>query len=82
MPLFFSDEDMDLNKTQALQELQKNEHMASLNSSIEKTLSALDKEGVLWQKSYDSYRTYLNVTKELDQVRKNIKKTIEAKKLF
>lgn len=80
--LVLSDEDIDLNKTQALQELQKNEHMASLNSSIEKTLSALDKEGVLWQKSYDSYRTYLNVTKELDQVRKNIKKLSKQRSSF
>ena len=56
--------------------------MASLNSSIEKTLSALDKEGVLWQKSYDSYRTYLNVTKELDQVRKNIKKLSKQRSSF
>lgn len=55
-------------------EQQKNERIAALKESIEKTLTASSKEGVLWQKSYDSYRTYLDVSKELEQVRKKIKK--------
>lgn len=80
--LVFSDEDIDLNRTQVLQELQRNEHIASLHSSIEKTLSDLAKEGVLWKKSYDSYRTYLDVTKELQEVRKKIKKLSRQRPSF
>ena len=72
--LAFSQESVDLNETQGLEENKKNEHIAALHVSIGKTLNVLKKEGVLWQKSYDSYKTYLNVTKELKEVRKQIKK--------
>lgn len=72
--LAFSDEAIDLNETLRLEEFKKSEHISLLNNSIDKTLIALEKEGVLWQKSYDSYTTYLNVTKELKEVRKKIKK--------
>ena len=67
-------EEIDTNDTQELQRVQIDEHILSLEASIDKTVKALGKEGVLWQKSYDSYTTYLNVTKELKDVRKKIKK--------
>ena len=72
--LVFSTQSIENNASKDLQEQQKNERIASLNENISKTLGALAKEGVLWQKSYDSYRTYLDVSKELDLVRKNIEK--------
>ena len=49
-------------------------HILQLKDTIEQTDKALSKEGVLWQKSYDSYTTSLNVAKELKEVRKQIKK--------
>jgi small-conductance mechanosensitive channel len=49
-----------------------NERIAHLRSEVEKTQKALKKEGVLWQKAYDSYTTYLEVAKELKEVRKKI----------
>ncbi len=64
----------DLNETQRIEAQRKAEHVAELRESIAKTLKALEKEGVLWQKSYDSYMTYLNVSKELKEVRKEIKR--------
>ena len=45
-----------------------------LQRNIEKTVEALKKEGVLWQKAYNSYTTYLEVAKELKSVRKKIEK--------
>jgi len=66
--------EIDVNNTQVLQLEKINEHILSLESSIDKTVKAMGKEGVLWQKSYDSYLTYLSVTKELKTVRKKIKK--------
>jgi len=78
--LAFSQEALDTNETQLLLEQEKlekikiEEHVNALRISIDKTVALLKKEGVLWQKSYDSYTTYLNVNKELKQVRKQIKK--------
>ena len=70
----YAEETIDINETQGLEQLKVNQHILSLEESIDKTVKALAKEGVLWQKSYDSYTTYLNVTKELKEVRKQIKK--------
>jgi len=64
----------DFNKTQDYEDVEINEHILRLESNIDKTLKAMAKEGVLWQKSYDSYITYLNVNKEITEVRKQIKK--------
>jgi len=48
------------------------DRIAHLRDEVESTVKPLQKEGVLWQKAYDSYKTYLQVEKELDDVRKKI----------
>ena len=72
---------VDLNETQRLflekqaeeeKARELDERIAHLRSEVEKTEKALKKEGVLWQKAYDSYTTYLEVAKELKEVRKEI----------
>ena len=65
---------IDINETHSLEKEKLDEHILSLEERIDKTVRNLSKEGILWQKSYDSYTTYLNVTKELKEVRKEIKK--------
>jgi len=78
---------VDVNETQAFLEAQrletlkqdrllreKNARIQSLKLSLEKTRYELSKTGVIWQKSYDSYKTYLEVAQELREVRKQIKK--------
>ncbi|MDF1881409.1 mechanosensitive ion channel [Sulfurimonas sp. MAG313] len=65
-------EESDLNQTQVLLEAQYNEEVLALEESIDNIVKELGKEGVLWQKSYNSYTTYLDVTKELKEVRKEI----------
>jgi len=72
--LTFAQAEQDLNNTQDLKTLKLHEDILSLEEAIDKTVKAMSKEGVLWQKSYDSYITYLNVNKELNEVRKKIKK--------
>ena len=71
----------DINETQRLLlEKQAEEEKAReldarishLRDEVEMTVKSLKKEGVLWQKAYDSYKTYLQVEKELDEVRKKI----------
>lgn len=71
----------DLNQTQKLL-LQKqveeekarelSERIEHLREEMTSTVKALKKEGVLWQKAYDSYITYLEVAQELKEVRKKI----------
>lgn len=53
---------------------QKKLRIDELRTEISNTTQELGKVGVLWQKSYDSYKTYLKVAKELQEVRKKIKK--------
>jgi len=75
LSLAYAEESLiDSNETQSLEQIKLNEHILSLEESIDTTVRALSKEGVLWQKSYDSYTTYLNVNKELIEVRKKIKR--------
>lgn len=71
----------DLNETQILLLQKQSEEekareldarIAHLRDQVEATVKSLKKEGVLWQKAYDSYKTYLQVEKELDEVRKKI----------
>ncbi len=71
----------DLNETQKLllqkqAEEEKARELAAriehLKEEVRSTVKSLKKEGVLWQKSYDSYITYLDVAKELKEVRKKI----------
>ncbi len=66
----------DLNQTLLAEKKEKEriETIAHLRSKIEESEKFLKKEGVLWQKSYHSYETYLQVAKELQEVRKKIKK--------
>jgi len=52
----------------------KQQRIETLNRSIEKTVEELKKEGVLWRKAYNSYTTYLEVAKELKNVRLKITK--------
>lgn len=75
-------ENNDLNETQRqFLEKQAEEEKAReldarinhLRDEVETTVKFLKKEGVLWQKAYDSYKTYLQVEKELDEVRAKIK---------
>lgn len=61
------------------EEKAKQDKIDLLRSKIDDTLIELAKEGVLWQKSYDSYTTYRKVQKELQEVRKNIKKLSKKK---
>ena len=69
-------ENADINQTllNERQEQERNQNIAHLKSKIEETAKFLKKEGVLWQKSYNSYITYLEVAQELQEVRKKIKK--------
>ncbi len=69
--LCFAEETADLNRTE---QLQRQAHINQLREAHDKTIKELGKEGILWQKSYDSYTTSLNVSKELKEVRKQIKK--------
>lgn len=62
-----------------IEETAKQVQVDLLRSKIDNTLEELAKEGVLWQKSYDSYTTYRKVEKELQEVRKNIKKLSKQK---
>ncbi|MBE0498457.1 MAG: mechanosensitive ion channel [Campylobacterales bacterium] len=62
-----------------IEEKAKQEQVDLLRSKIDNTLQKLAKEGVLWQKSYDSYTTYRKVEKELQEVRDNIKKLSKKK---
>jgi len=72
--LAFGIDELDTNKTKEREQIKIHEHILNLEESIDKTVKALGKEGILWQKSYDSYITYLDVTKELEVVRKEITK--------
>ncbi len=62
-----------------IEENAKQEQIDLLRSKIDNTLKELAKEGVLWQKSYDSYTTYRKVEKELQEVRRNIKRLSRKK---
>ncbi len=66
----------DVNQTLVEQKLQekRDKRKATIMLSLERTVSELEKEGVLWQKSYDSYKTYLEVLTELKTVRTQIDK--------
>lgn len=78
--LLFAEVDKATNKAETQKQLveqkerARQEQVDLLKSRIENTLKDLEKEGILWQKSYDSYRTYREVEKELKDVRKHIKK--------
>ena len=70
---------IDLNESkakakQALEEKAREVHIADIREQISESAKFLEKEGVLWQKSYHSYVTYLEVAQELKEVRKKIKK--------
>ncbi len=69
-------QNVDVNETllKERQERERKENIVSLQEKIEETKKFLKKEGVLWQKSYHSYVTYLEVAQELDEVRKEIQK--------
>ena len=76
-----ADQKIELTEIQKLHNEQvKIEEVNLLRKKIEDTLSQLANEGILWQKSYDSYITYLEVTKELKDVRKEIKKLSRSRK--
>ncbi len=72
--LAFGANQQDLNDTTLQGQVQKKQRIVTLRNNLEATTKALAKEGILWQKSYDSYITSLNVSKELKEVRKQIKK--------
>ncbi len=74
----------DLNETllKEHQDRVRKENIASLQEKLEETQKFLKKEGVLWQKSYHSYVTYLEVAKELDEVRKEIQKLLKQGSSF
>ncbi len=59
--------------TKERQEQERKQSIANLREKIAETQKFLKKEGVLWQKSYHSYVTYLEVAQELNEVRKEIK---------
>lgn len=67
---------LDVNDTlvKEQQEKKRKENIANLEEKLAETQKFLKKEGVLWQKSYHSYVTYLEVAQELKEVRKEIKK--------
>lgn len=67
---------LDVNDTliKERQEKERKEDIANLQEKLAETQKFLKKEGVLWQKSYHSYVTYLEVAQELKEVRKEIKK--------
>lgn len=71
-----SNEISDLNDTlrKEIETKQRQEDIKTLQEDILKLEKQSIKEGVLWQKSYDSYTTYLEVAQELKEVRKKIKK--------
>ncbi len=58
------------------------QRIEGLKKNIDKTVEALKKEGVLWQKAYSSYTTYLDVAKELKSVRKKIEKLSKSGSSF
>ena len=81
--LLFAVADQKTEQTEAQKQAQervKIEEIALLRENIEETVIQLEKEGILWQKSYDSYMTYLEVAKELKDVRKEIKKLSRSRK--
>ncbi len=80
--LLLAEEVSDANQTQELERIKIDERIASLRVNMDNTVKALEKEGVLWQKSYDSYTTYLDVAKELQEVRKKIKKLSKRRSSF
>ena len=71
-----SNETSDLNDTlrKEKETKQRQEDIKTLQEDILNLAKQSIKEGVLWQKSYDSYTTYLEVAQELKEVRKKIKK--------
>ena len=71
-----SNEISDLNDTlrKEKETKQRQEDIKILQEDILNLAKQSIKEGVLWQKSYDSYTTYLEVAQELKEVRKKIKK--------
>jgi len=81
--LSFAEDNLDQNDTKEYLLKQKiARDILSLKENIAKTAIDLEKVGVLWQKSYDSYTTYLNVTKELKEVRKQIKKLSKSRSTY
>lgn len=81
--LSFAENGLDINNTKEhLLQQKAARDILSLEASIAKTMKDLEKVSVLWQKSYNSYTTYLNVTKELKEVRKQIKKLSNARSTY
>lgn len=81
--LLFAEADQKAELTEAQKqhnEEVKKQEIDLLRAKIQDTLSQLANEGILWQKSYDSYMTYLEVAKELKDVRKEIKKLSKSRK--
>jgi len=79
----YAEQGADLNETDTeLKQVQEEEHISNLHEKIDKTVKALTKEGVLWQKSYDLYITYVNVENELLHVRKKINKLSKSGSSF
>ena len=71
-----TEQSLDINETliKERQEKERKANIVNLQEKIAETQKFLKKEGVLWQKSYHSYVTYLEVAQELNEVRKEIKK--------
>lgn len=74
----------DLNDTLIKERLkiEKQQEILHLKEKIAELQKFLKKEGVLWQKSYHSYETYLDVALELKEVRKKIQKLSKVGSTF
>ncbi len=78
------EQSVDLNDTllKERQETERKQHIEQLQDKLVEIQKFLKKEGVLWQKSYHSYVTYLEVAQELKEVRKKIKKLSKRESTF